>query len=40
VTFFRDMTNARMKYRLIAGVINDQSPAAAAETPEDSSHIA
>lgn len=23
VTFFRDMTNARVKYRLIAGVLND-----------------
>ena len=33
VTFFRDMTNAQMKYRLIAGVLNDQSPAEAAETP-------
>jgi len=33
VTFFRDMTNAQMKYRLIARVLNDQSPAEAAETP-------
>jgi len=32
VTFFRDMTNARVKYRLIAGVINAQDPAKAAET--------
>jgi ABC-type bacteriocin/lantibiotic exporter with double-glycine peptidase domain len=31
VTFFRDMTNARMKYRLIAGVLNDQDPAEAAD---------
>jgi ABC-type bacteriocin/lantibiotic exporter with double-glycine peptidase domain len=33
VTFFRDMTNARMKYRLIANVIADQDPAEAAENP-------
>jgi len=31
VTFFRDMTNARVKYRLIAGVLNDRDPAEAAE---------
>lgn len=31
VTFFRDMTNARVKYRMIAGVINEQDPAKAAE---------
>ncbi|HML09345.1 MAG TPA: hypothetical protein VK432_00690 [Stellaceae bacterium] len=26
VTFLRDMTNARVKYRLIAGVVDDQDP--------------
>jgi ABC-type bacteriocin/lantibiotic exporter with double-glycine peptidase domain len=31
VTFFRDMTNARVKYRLIAKVLDDQDPAEAAE---------
>jgi ABC-type bacteriocin/lantibiotic exporter with double-glycine peptidase domain len=31
VTFFRDMTNARVKYRLIAAVLNDQNPAEATE---------
>lgn len=29
VNFFRDMTNARVKYRLIAGVLRAQDPAAA-----------
>jgi ABC-type bacteriocin/lantibiotic exporter with double-glycine peptidase domain len=31
VTFFRDMTNARVKYRLIAKVLDDQDPSEAAE---------
>jgi ABC-type bacteriocin/lantibiotic exporter with double-glycine peptidase domain len=31
VTFFRDMTNARVKYRLIAKVLDDQDPGEAAE---------
>jgi ABC-type bacteriocin/lantibiotic exporter with double-glycine peptidase domain len=31
VTFFRDMTNARMKYRLIAKVLDDGDPGEAAE---------
>jgi ABC-type bacteriocin/lantibiotic exporter with double-glycine peptidase domain len=31
VTFFRDMTNARVKYQLIAKVLDDQDPAEAAE---------
>lgn len=31
VTFFRDMTNARMKYRLIAAVLNKKDPAEAVE---------
>lgn len=30
VTFFRDMTNARMKYQLIAKVLDDQDPGEAA----------
>jgi ABC-type bacteriocin/lantibiotic exporter with double-glycine peptidase domain len=30
VTFFRDMTNARVKYRLIAKVLDDQDPGEAA----------
>ncbi|HXC26412.1 MAG TPA: ABC transporter ATP-binding protein [Stellaceae bacterium] len=30
VTFFRDMTNARVKYRLIARVLDDQDPGEAA----------
>lgn len=30
VTFFRDMTNARIKYRLIARVLDDQNPREAA----------
>jgi ABC-type bacteriocin/lantibiotic exporter with double-glycine peptidase domain len=33
VTFFRDMTNARVKYRLIAKVLNDRDPAEAVEAP-------
>jgi len=33
ITFFRDMTNARAKYRLIAKVLDNQNPAAAAEAP-------
>jgi len=33
VTFFRDMTNARVKYQLIAKVLDDQDPAEAAEAP-------
>ena len=33
VTFFRDMTNARMKYRLIAAVLNKEDPAEAVENP-------
>jgi ABC-type bacteriocin/lantibiotic exporter with double-glycine peptidase domain len=31
VTFFRDMTNARVKYQLIAKVLDDRDPAEAAE---------
>jgi ABC-type bacteriocin/lantibiotic exporter with double-glycine peptidase domain len=31
VTFFRDMTNARVKYQLIAKVLDDQDPGEAAE---------
>jgi ABC-type bacteriocin/lantibiotic exporter with double-glycine peptidase domain len=31
VTFFRDMTNARVKYRLIAKVLDDQDPSEAAK---------
>ena len=31
VTFFRDMTNARVKYHLIAKVLDDQDPSEAAE---------
>jgi ABC-type bacteriocin/lantibiotic exporter with double-glycine peptidase domain len=31
VTFFRDMTNARVKYQLIAKVLDDQDPGVAAE---------
>jgi ABC-type bacteriocin/lantibiotic exporter with double-glycine peptidase domain len=31
VTFFRDMTNARVKYQLIAKVLDDQDPSEAAE---------
>jgi ABC-type bacteriocin/lantibiotic exporter with double-glycine peptidase domain len=31
VTFFRDMTNARVKYQLIAKVLDDQDPAEAAD---------
>jgi ABC-type bacteriocin/lantibiotic exporter with double-glycine peptidase domain len=31
VTFFRDMTNARIKYQLIAKVLDEQAPAEAAE---------
>ena len=31
VTFFRDMTNARVKYWLIAKVLDDQDPGEAAE---------
>ena len=31
VTFFRDMTNARIKYQLIAKVLDDQDPAEAAQ---------
>jgi ABC-type bacteriocin/lantibiotic exporter with double-glycine peptidase domain len=34
VTFFRDMTNARVKYQLIAGVLDDQDPSEAAEGPK------
>jgi len=30
VTFFRDMTNARVKYQLIAGILRGRDPAAAA----------
>ncbi|HWD57784.1 MAG TPA: ABC transporter ATP-binding protein [Stellaceae bacterium] len=33
VTFFRDMTNARVKYQLIAKVLDDQDPSEAAEPP-------
>ncbi len=33
VTFFRDMTNARVKYRLIAKVLNDRDPAEMVEVP-------
>jgi ABC-type bacteriocin/lantibiotic exporter with double-glycine peptidase domain len=33
VTFFRDMTNARVKYRLIAGVLDNRDPAAVIEKP-------
>ena len=33
VTFFRDMTNARVKYQMIAKVLDDQDPAEAAEPP-------
>ena len=33
VTFFRDMTNARVKYQLIAKVLDDQDPSEAAEGP-------
>jgi ABC-type bacteriocin/lantibiotic exporter with double-glycine peptidase domain len=33
VTFFRDMTNARVKYQLIAKVLDDRDPAEAAEPP-------
>ncbi|HZK90959.1 MAG TPA: ABC transporter ATP-binding protein [Stellaceae bacterium] len=33
VTFFRDMTNARMKYRLIAKVLDDRDPSEAAGSP-------
>jgi ABC-type bacteriocin/lantibiotic exporter with double-glycine peptidase domain len=33
VTFFRDMTNARIKYQLIAKVLRHQDPAEAAESP-------
>jgi ABC-type bacteriocin/lantibiotic exporter with double-glycine peptidase domain len=32
ITFFRDMTNARMKYRLIAKVLDDREPAEAAKS--------
>jgi ABC-type bacteriocin/lantibiotic exporter with double-glycine peptidase domain len=32
VTFFRDMTNARVKYQLIAKVLDDRDPAEIAET--------
>ena len=32
VTFFRDMTNARMKYRLIAKVLDDQDPGEVAKS--------
>jgi ABC-type bacteriocin/lantibiotic exporter with double-glycine peptidase domain len=35
VTFFRDMTNARVKYRLIAKVLDDQDPGAVATDPAD-----
>jgi ABC-type bacteriocin/lantibiotic exporter with double-glycine peptidase domain len=34
VTFFRDMTNARVKYQLIAKVLDDQDPSEAAEVPK------
>ncbi len=33
ITFFRDMTNARAKYRLIAKVLDTGNPAEAAEAP-------
>jgi len=33
ITFFRDMTNARVKYRLIAKVLDDHDPAEVVETP-------
>jgi len=33
VVFFRDMTNARVKFRLIAKVLDDRDPAEAAEAP-------
>jgi ABC-type bacteriocin/lantibiotic exporter with double-glycine peptidase domain len=33
VTFFRDMTNARVKYQLIAKVLDDREPAEAVEAP-------
>jgi ABC-type bacteriocin/lantibiotic exporter with double-glycine peptidase domain len=33
VTFFRDMTNARVKYRLIAKVLNERDPAEAVVAP-------
>ncbi len=33
VTFFRDMTNARVKYQLIAKVLDDQDPSEAAKGP-------
>ena len=31
VVFFRDMTNARVKYRMIAKVLDDQDPREAAK---------
>jgi ABC-type multidrug transport system fused ATPase/permease subunit len=33
VTFLRDMTNARVKYRLIAGILEGRDPAAVADAP-------
>lgn len=33
VTFFRDMTSARVKYKLIAKALDDQDPGEIAERP-------